>query len=237
MHQMSWTQLKYKLILRYTDMVNAEVQTDTVVQGDKVDAIAQVDRSQLLNEEIETDEHKLESDGEQMVDTEEQIVELNDVTEFGEADHEVQCDTVEIMNTEVDDVEMVDTEVGVEMINTEDDVETVDTEVDVEIMNTEVNDVETVDTEVGMELINTEDDVETVDTEVGVEMMNTEDDLEMVDTEVYNEEMVNTEIQPDEQFRNKKVCEGNADAKFHPLVTKNKGVFKDLTGRYWMLLH
>ena len=231
-----------------TDMVDVEVQTDTAVDTDEVDAIVHVNRLQLLNKETEKGDKHQPSDREEMVDSEEQAVELNDVTKYGETDHEVQCDTVETVNTEednvnteVDNVEALNTEVNnVEKLNTEvDSIEMLNTKVDyVEAMNSGIDNVETMNTEVyNVETMNTEvDNVETVNTEVdNVETMITEvDNVEMMNTEIDNVETMNTEVQSSEQFWNAKICEGNTDNKFHPLIIKNKGVFKDPSGSYWM---
>ena len=207
-----------------TDMVDVEVQTDTAVDTDEVDAIVHINRLQLLNEETEKGNKHQQSDREEMVDAEEQAVEMNDVTKYRETDHELLCYTVETVNTEednvnteVDNVEALNTEVdNVEMLNTEvDSIEMLNTKVDyVEAMNSEIDNVETMNTEV--------DNVETMNTEV--------DNVETVNTEIDNVETMNTEVQPSEQFRNAKICEGNTDNKFHPLITKNKGVFKDPSG-------
>ena len=38
---------------------------------------------------------------------------------------------------------------------------------------------------------------------------------------------VELELNPDEDFI---LCEGNNDEKFHPLIVKHKGIFRDVTG-------
>jgi len=41
--------------------------------------------------------------------------------------------------------------------------------------------------------------------------------------------MVDAEVQVGEQ-QSQRVCVGNSDKKFNPLINKHKGVFKDSTG-------
>lgn len=70
-----------------------------------------------------------------------------------------------------------------------------------------------------MKSVETQTDIETLDT------------TRTVETQTEVAEMQDTEIQISE-LAEMKLCVGNYEEKFLPLVTKHKGVFKDITGLY-----